>query len=349
MARAGLYKSDVKRARDALIALGRHPSLDAVRIELGNTGSKTTIHKYLRELEQEEGSTAPAASLSEELLTIVGQLVDRLQEEANVRIATAQAAADTRARQQTELAQALQAELGSAHTRAQALELRLTAEQQSMARTKEQLQQESVARLTAEQQSSHLRERLAENEEHRESLEEKHAHARDALEHYRQAAKEQRDQEQRRHEHQVQQLQAELRQLQQTLAVKQDDTTRLNQEGARLVSELAHTKQSLYEQLTHVRKLEQKVEKHQELQLHTNDMERQLAGQIAQSELMSEQLHDALVQLEPMKLKMQELTVQLAQADASIAAQEQIADQLKAYFGKIVVGPFESTPVRKTD
>ncbi|MFX6330932.1 DNA-binding protein, partial [Acinetobacter baumannii] len=55
MARTGLYKSEVKKARDSLLALGRHPSVDAVRVELGNTGSKTTIHKYLKELEEDEG------------------------------------------------------------------------------------------------------------------------------------------------------------------------------------------------------------------------------------------------------------------------------------------------------
>ena len=47
MARSGIYKSEVVRARDALRAQGRHPSIDAIRVELGNTGSKATIHRYL--------------------------------------------------------------------------------------------------------------------------------------------------------------------------------------------------------------------------------------------------------------------------------------------------------------
>ena len=69
------------------------------------------------------------------------------------------------------------------------------------------------------------------------SLEEKHLHSRNALEHYRNAVKEQRDQEQQRHEGQVQQVQVELRQLQQTLMVKQDELTRLNRDNERLLSE----------------------------------------------------------------------------------------------------------------
>lgn len=55
MAHMGLYKSNIKRAGDSLLAQNANPSVDAVRVALGNTGSKTTIHKYLKELE-EEGS-----------------------------------------------------------------------------------------------------------------------------------------------------------------------------------------------------------------------------------------------------------------------------------------------------
>jgi hypothetical protein len=56
MARAGLYKTEVQKARDSLIAQGKHPSVDAVRVALGNTGSKSTIHRYLKELEAESGA-----------------------------------------------------------------------------------------------------------------------------------------------------------------------------------------------------------------------------------------------------------------------------------------------------
>jgi hypothetical protein len=50
MARSGIYKSEVVRARNKLLATGVNPSIDAVRAELGNTGSKSTIHRYLKEI-----------------------------------------------------------------------------------------------------------------------------------------------------------------------------------------------------------------------------------------------------------------------------------------------------------
>lgn len=103
MARSGLYKLDVKQARDALIAQGKHPSLDAVRIELGNTGSKTTIHKYLKELEAEDGgANGKKASVSESVLDLVERLSAQLQEDATAQIHDAQAQAATKEREYTE-------------------------------------------------------------------------------------------------------------------------------------------------------------------------------------------------------------------------------------------------------
>jgi len=37
------------------IAKGVNPSIDSVRLQLGNTGSKTAIHRYMKELEENEG------------------------------------------------------------------------------------------------------------------------------------------------------------------------------------------------------------------------------------------------------------------------------------------------------
>ena len=90
MARGGLYKSDIQKARDTLRAQGKHPSVDAVRVALGNTGSKTTIHRYLKELEEEEGQGLGAkVAVSEALQDLVGRLAARLHEEAEAIVAEA--------------------------------------------------------------------------------------------------------------------------------------------------------------------------------------------------------------------------------------------------------------------
>jgi len=52
MARTGITKAQVRACRDQLLAQGRHPSVEALRQALGS-GSNSTIHRFLKELETE--------------------------------------------------------------------------------------------------------------------------------------------------------------------------------------------------------------------------------------------------------------------------------------------------------
>lgn len=340
MARAGLYHSDVKKARDALLAQGRHPSVDAVRVALGNTGSKTTIHKYLKELEAEGGGTGGnRSSISDALQDLVERLAARLQEEAEEDVTALRAEADAKAAAHVVSLQAAQMENSQLRSRVSELEIALEKQGAALVASQADHQSESTMRLVAEQQVADLVQRLAENQAHHQSLEEKHLHARQALEHYRQSVKEQREADILRHEQQVQQVQAELRLAQQTIAMKQDETTRLNQEGAKLVAELAHAKQDLYEQLTRGRKLEERIDTLQSSHTHAADTERQLAGKIAEAELLAEQLRDANDQMTPVRAQVRELELLLAQANAKLQAQEQIGEQMRAYLDKIAAAP----------
>jgi chromosome segregation ATPase len=332
MARTGLYKSEVKQARDALLAQGHHPSVDAVRIALGNTGSKTTIHKYLKELEAEEGGAANRkASISEALQDLVERLAARLQDEANVRIDALRADhADNERRREQALAAAHQ-EVEQLRGLLQRTQTALQEEQEAHGHTRETLQRETVARHTAEQHAADLRERLAENEAHRQSLEDKHRHARDALEHYRQSVKEQRDQDQRRHEQQIQQLQAELRLAQQTIVVKQEEVTRLNQEGARLVADLSHAQKALYDQQTQSRQLEKKLTAQQAAEQRAALRESQLADKEAQARSLHEQLSTVTVKANALSDQVRDLELALAAAQAKQASQQEIVSELRAY------------------
>lgn len=341
MARSGLYKSDVQKARDALISQGTNPSVDAVRVALGNTGSKTTIHKYLKELEAEDGGAGGGkrSSISDSLQDLVERLAARLQEEAEEGITALRVEAAAKVAAQVASLQAAQMENSRLRSRVSELETALQKQGAALVASQADHQSESTMRLVAEQQVEDFKQRLAENEAHRQSLEEKHLHARQALEHYRQSVKEQREADIRRHEQQVQQVQSELRLAQQTIAVKQDETTRLNQEGAKLVTELSHAKQDLYEQLTRGRKLEEKIDTLQSLHTHAADTERQLAAKIAEAELLAEQLAAANDQITPIKTQVRELELLLAQANAKLQAQEQIGEQLRAYLDKLAAAP----------
>lgn len=336
MPRGGLYKSDVKKARDALVAQGKHPSLDAVRIELGNTGSKTTIHKYLKELEEEDGgATAKKASVSETLQDLVERLAAQLQGEANAKIDEAQGRAAEAERQHADKLETANQQIASLKRQLEHAETQFQNENAAHGDARDQLQKESIARHTAEQQVADLKERLLENENHRRSLEEKHQHAREALDHYRTSVKEQREQDARRHEQQVQQFQAEIRTLQQSLVVKQEDVTRLNQEGARLVTELSHVKQALYERDAQLRQFQQKLETAQAFEERCRLLENQLAEKDAQANDLKGRLADAAEQVSSLHQQNHQLQIHVATAHAKLEAQQTLVADLRTHLEQI--------------
>jgi phage-related protein len=238
MARGGVNKAVVQAARLAILARGENPSIDAVRIEMGNTGSKTTIHRYLKELdggpERAEETSEP---IDDELAGLVSRLAQRLKEQAQEPIDQAREQFDRQRKAlETQLDEVREANT-ELHQQYEIQSLALTQESDALLETRSMLQTEQTRNAGLNQALSDFELRLKDKDEQIRSLEEKHLHARDALEHYRNAVKEQREQEQRRHEGQVQQIQMELRQAQQSALVRQDEITQLHRDNERLLTE----------------------------------------------------------------------------------------------------------------
>ncbi|QGZ31207.1 DNA-binding protein [Stutzerimonas stutzeri] len=241
MARAGINKAIVQKARQSLLAKGINPSIDAVRNALGNTGSKTTISRYLKEIEARDTKPdSTSESLSKELSALVESLVSRVKEEGTETLVQAQAEFDEQRLALEHEAVARQAELDSLRGQLDTQTAALQLQTQELQTCQSSLQIEITRNARISQSCSDLKLRVQEKHAHIQSLEEKHVHARNALEHYRAAVKEQRDQDQRRHEAQLQQIHTEQRQLQQTLIVKQEELGRLNRDNERLLSEARH-------------------------------------------------------------------------------------------------------------
>ena len=245
MARGGLYKSDIEKARNTLVAQGKHPSVDAVRVALGNTGSKTTIHRYLKELEAEEGAGGTRVAVSDAVQDLVQRLAAQLHQEADARIAQAQAEHDAALKARDDALTQARQEAAALSAQLHRTDLALAAEREAHAAAQRALQDGRVTTSQLEERNAGLTSRLAEQETHVASLEQKHQQARDALEHFRTAAKEQRDQEHRRHEHQVQGLQAELRQAQETLTTKNHELLQVNRDAARMTEQVTHLQKEL--------------------------------------------------------------------------------------------------------
>ncbi|MBK0057170.1 DNA-binding protein [Pseudomonas sp. S44] len=256
MARGGINKALVQKARAALIARGVNPSIDAVRIELGNTGSKTTISRYMQELESADvRPQAHPDRLSDELTAMVSQLLKRVLEEGNEALAQERVSHEQSVAALNQRISDLDAELKNSKQITASRDAALIAQAEELRICQSSLQAEITRNARLSQSCADLELRMQEKDGHVRSLEEKHTHARDALEHYRTAIKEQREQDQRRHETQLQQVQQELLQLQQALMVRQDELTRLNRDNERLLSEarqhskLAHQNQDAMKRL----------------------------------------------------------------------------------------------------
>lgn len=238
MARGGINKAVVQTARLAILARGENPSIDAVRIEMGNTGSKTTIHRYLKELDDSETRlTITEAPIDDELGELVARLAQRLKEKAQEPIDLAQAQFEQQKTALLAQIETLEEAHGELKQQFDIQAAALAEESAALQTASTSLQTEQTRNAGLSQACSDYELRINDKDEQIRSLEEKHLHAREALEHYRNAIKEQREQEQRRHEGQLQQVQAELRQAQQSAMVRQDEITQLHRDNERLLIE----------------------------------------------------------------------------------------------------------------
>ena len=330
MARGGIYKSEVVRARTKLLAQGVHPSIDAVRTELGNTGSKSTIHRYLKEIEEEEGtSKSGKISVSDTIQNMVDSLAAQLHEEADVRIAKAAEEQKATLNQKEAELTTMQQELESLKKTLEETQAALVDEKARREEISNDLKNETLERTRLQQQVIDLQDRLAEEATLRQSLEEKHRHAREALEHFREAAKEQREQEQRQHEQQVQYLQSELKTLNQNMSLKLNEVMQANQENTRLNTQLSRAEGALSEARAELIKTKNLKEELEASKRNESKLERRLVEQKSKfDELKSRnQLLEAKM-LEASELIRQQ-EIELATVKAANATQQDFAEQFR--------------------
>lgn len=173
MARGGISKADVEQARTALIARGENPSIDAVRIEMGNTGSKTTIHRLMRELDETSGELS-SAQIDAELNSLVFRLAGRLKEQAQEHIDDAQASMDAQKKQLQDELQRIQRQLADLIERHAAQTTRLGTQTATLLSTQKELQNEHKTNVRLTQAAQDSASRLQDKDEQIRSLKEQH-------------------------------------------------------------------------------------------------------------------------------------------------------------------------------
>jgi len=222
MPRAGVNKAVVQIAREALLARGVHPSVDAIRVELGNTGSKTTIQRYLKELTTADLPTAVSA-LSDELVHYVEIVAKRLLEETRLRNATELPQADEAGRQLTP-------------TEAQSQEL-IANLQKQLADQRTALENVNRQKISLEHQCTALQQMLSQKEITNHALSERNGHLEALLD-------QERDQphlpavlNHQHDEQQIQQLKEEQQSLKASLLQTQRELIGLYREQKQLLAE----------------------------------------------------------------------------------------------------------------
>ncbi|MFO1262498.1 MAG: DNA-binding protein [Rhodoferax sp.] len=338
MARSGIYKSEVVRARDNLIAQGRHPSIDAVRVELGNTGSKVTIHRYLKEIEEDESAKAKGrgVAISEALQSLTQKLAEQLQDEADQRVLQLKST-------HAEELQTSQDALQTAQSEILALKQRLSEAQKEAAAEKCRYEDlhaafigETQARNKAEQRATDLQLQLESEVGHRAAAEGKYVDARRALEHFRDASREQREQEARQHDNQVQFLQHEIHGLKESLTLAQLKSAEAFQELARLTTELGGARRELAQQ----EKLKGQIQS-----LNERLMATQSQRDLANNQLEHERQQTSSLRLELEKEtglrlaaagRIQELGGELLAMKVQLETSERVTEQIRLQVSKII-------------
>lgn len=319
MARAGVYRTDVEKARRALLARGKNPSIDLVRAELGNTGSRTTIHRFLKEIEAEEGVPDGAKpATSDALQALVTRLSEQLHQEANALVDEHRTASEAKVREYAEAAQTAQQEAAAVAERLQRAEAALAAERVAHGEASAQLQAARVQLAQLEERLAGQEQRRLEQEAHLQSLEEKHQHARDALEHFRAQAHEQRAREQRQHEQALQALQVELRQAADQVTAKNVELLQLNRDNGRLLEQVKHQQQALGAAEREQKQARVELDGLRPLPARLEALERRTAQTLVNVENLESQLADTRAQLDQARRELRDVELDRARTAAKL-------------------------------
>jgi chromosome segregation ATPase len=113
--------------------------------------------------------------------------------------------------------------------------------------------------------------------------------------------------------------------------VKQDDVTRLNQEGVRLVSDLSHTQKALHEERARICRLEQRLETVSAMEQRCNTLEAQLVDKESNLKVLQAERAEARKEAAATNQEMRRLERELAAAHARLEVQQASAMELRAF------------------
>lgn len=220
MGRAGILYSHVAKAAAALVADGKNPTVDTIRVALGDTGSKSTIAPLLKRWKAEHQETILEADLGmpAELLQAVKNVYEKMRADINEQLEQAQTTHQEQIAAASEHVQQINAEkieFGKINTE-------LRSELEVISSDLKQLQSDyhaaTVTLSAAQAENIGLNQRLADRATEINAMNQQLNQTRKQFEHYQEAIARQRSEDRQASDKRIARLEQDLTDSQRKLA-----------------------------------------------------------------------------------------------------------------------------------
>src|SRR3990167_8330842 len=281
MARPGVTYLDVSNAAQQLVAAGRTPTIETIRIALG-TGSNSTLGVHLRTWKSKQDQNQQIAikeNIPEELISALKGVWERVMNQSEDRIQANQQETQQELIQLKQEIQRLQKD--NANWQQQYHQTKQ--EKDSFAHDKSAVEQllanAKIEIVALSEKSAGLLQQNQERQERIDELRHQNQQIQANLEHYRNASLEQRIADQQRYEQQQKQLEQTIQQINHELTeVKHEKLSLLQQ-----------SQQSNFENTNLITQLQKLETQHESMTKHLADTLNELARQTQTKQLWQEQ------------------------------------------------------------
>lgn len=304
MGRPGVTYREVVNAATELLAQGKNPTIEQIRLLLGS-GSSSTLAVHLRQWKSEQGESDTALrkeNIPQELIATIKGLWERVVATADDKVAAIEQASQAEIDEIRGLLSERDGEL-------QGLSQKFGQLQQAhQTTTNDNLVLQSAVNTVQKEnvglksQIEKILQQVEEKQAHNEELSRLHAQSQKNLEHYRESAREQRLVDQQRFEHQMQQQEVIIQQ-------QRDTMQQINIDHAKVVD-------ALQQVTTEKTGLQQTVD---HLTARLDSLQQQLSQVIAERNENHQAMKHWQNQWQAAQQKVDEISVRLVEADKQTA------------------------------
>lgn len=239
MARPGVTYLDVANAAQQLVAAGRVPTIESIRINLG-TGSNSTLGNHLRTWRSKQDQTQQIATkenVPEELISALKGVWERVINQSEDKIQSIEQETQHELMQLKQELQRLQKENANWQQQHQQIKQERDGLAHENAAVEQLLANAKIEIVALSEKYAGLEQQHIQKQEYIDELRRQNQQIQANLEHYRNASLEQRIADQQRYEQQIKQLEQTIQKINQELIKIQHEKSVTQQENQRIIFE----------------------------------------------------------------------------------------------------------------